>query len=71
MEPIMKKIFAFGLMAALVCGISMSIASCKDDNDSKSEEQQAEEQKAQATKALKMRARPSNPSSARSRRTTR
>ena len=49
----MKKIFAFGLMAALVCGISMSIASCKDDNDSKSEEQQAEEQKAQATKALK------------------
>ena len=49
----MKKIFSFGLMAALVCGISMSVASCKDDNDSKSEEQQAEEQKAQATKALK------------------
>ena len=49
----MKKIFSFGLMAALVFGISMSVASCKDDNDSKSEEQRAEEQKAQATKALK------------------
>ena len=49
----MKKIFSFGLMAVLVCGISMSVASCKDDNDSKSEEQQAEEQKVQATKALK------------------
>jgi len=50
----MKKIFSFGLMAALACGISMSITSCKDDNnDSKSDEQRAEEQKAQATKALK------------------
>ena len=53
MVSIIKNIFSFGLMAALVCGISMSVTSCKDDNDSKSEEQQAEEQKAQATKALK------------------
>ncbi len=54
MGSIMRKIFSFGLMAALVCGISMSITSCKDDNnDSKSDEQRAEEQKAQASKALK------------------
>ena len=50
MKPIMKKVFSFGLMAALVCGIGMSVTSCKDDsNDGTSEEQE----QAQATKALK------------------
>ena len=39
----MKKHFYFLLMAALVCGLSLSVTSCKDDdkdNNGQSEEQQ-------------------------------
>ena len=48
----MKKISNLWLMAALLCGLSLSVISCKDDDDdnNKSEEQQQEEQEAQALK---------------------
>ncbi|MBP5339647.1 MAG: hypothetical protein J6Z14_10185, partial [Prevotella sp.] len=49
----MKKIFNFWLMAALVCGLSIGVASCKDDDndgDGKTPEEQAQEQ---GTKAMK------------------
>jgi hypothetical protein len=38
----MKKIMNFALMAAMVCGLALSVASCKDDddNDSNNNEQQ-------------------------------
>ena len=46
----MKKFFNIWLLAALVCGFCLGVASCKDDsNDGQSEEQQ----QAQASKALK------------------
>ena len=37
----MKKILNFWLMAALLCGLSMSVASCKDDDDGLTAEKQA------------------------------
>ena len=47
----MKKLMNFWLMAALLCGLSMSVTSCKDDDDdSKSEEQQQQEQEQTASK---------------------
>ena len=48
----MKKIMNFWLMAALLCGLSLSVTSCKDDDDddNKSEEQQQQEQETQALK---------------------
>ena len=43
----MKKNFYFLLMAALVCGLSLSVTSCKDDdkdnNGGQSEEQQEQQ----------------------------
>jgi hypothetical protein len=47
----MKKILNLWLMAALVCGLSLSVTSCKDDDDdNKSEEQQQQEQEKRASK---------------------
>ena len=47
----MKKILNLWLMAALMCGLGLSVTSCKDDDDdSKSEEQQQQEQEQQASK---------------------
>ena len=47
----MKKLMNFWLMAALLCGLGLSVTSCKDDDDdSKSEEQQQQEQEQQASK---------------------
>ena len=47
----MKKIMNIWLMAALVCGLSLSVTSCKDDDDdSKSEEQLQQEQAEKASK---------------------
>ena len=47
----MKKLMNFWLMAALLCGLGLSVTSCKDDdNDSKSEEQQQQEQEQQVSK---------------------
>ena len=46
-----EKIFNLWLMAALVCGLSLSVSSCKDDDDdSKSEEQLQQEQAEKASK---------------------
>ena len=43
----MKKNFYFLLMAALVCGLSLSVTSCKsDDDDNNSEGQQGQEEQA-------------------------
>lgn len=39
----MKKVLNWMLMAAVVCGLSLSVSSCKDD-DEPSEEQQRQEQ---------------------------
>lgn len=44
----MKNKFLSLLMVALVCGIGMSVTSCKDDDDSNSEEQQQKEAEAKA-----------------------
>ena len=50
----MRKIFNFGLMAVLVCGIGMFVSSCDDDKDGgKTEEQKQQEVAAQASKAFK------------------
>ena len=47
----MKKLMNLWLLAALVCGLSLSVTSCKDDDDdNKSEEQQQQEQEAKASK---------------------
>ena len=47
----MKKRMNWLLMVVLVCGLSLSVTSCKDDDDdNKSEEQQQQEQEAQASK---------------------
>ena len=49
----MKKIFNLWLMAALVCGLGLSVTSCKDDDDdnnNKSEEQKEQEQQQLQTK---------------------
>ena len=47
----MKKLMNFWLMAALVCGLGLSVTSCKDDDDdNKSEEQQQQEQEQTASK---------------------
>ena len=40
----MKKILYFWLMAALVCGLGMSVASCSDDKNNSSSGEQADEQ---------------------------
>ena len=47
----MKKFFNIWLMAALVCGLGMSVTSCKDDNNDDGTSEEA--QQAQASKALK------------------
>ena len=47
----MKKFFNIWLMAALVCGLGMSVTSCKDDNNDNGTSEEA--QQAQASKALK------------------
>ena len=39
----MKKLMNFWLMAALVCGLSMSVTSCKDDDDDNTSEQRNED----------------------------
>ena len=47
----MKKLMNFWLMAALLCGLGLSVTSCKDDDDdTKSEEQQQQEQEERASK---------------------
>ena len=47
----MKKLMNLWLLAALVCGLGLSVTSCKDDDDdSKSEEQQQQEQEERASK---------------------
>ena len=47
----LKKILNLWLMAALVCGLGLSVTSCKDDDDdNKSEEQQQQEQEERASK---------------------
>lgn len=40
----MKKLLNLWLTAALVCGLALSVTSCKDDDDTPSEEQQQQEQ---------------------------
>ena len=46
-----KKLINFWLLAALMCGLGLSVTSCKDDDDdSKSEEQQQQEQEERASK---------------------
>jgi len=50
----MKKILNFWLLAALLCGLSMSVTSCKDDDNGLTAEQQAEKQQGeQLEKAAK------------------
>ena len=44
------KVFDFLLLAILVFGLGMSVTSCKDDDDNKSEEQKAEEAHEKAAK---------------------
>ena len=34
-----RKVFNWMLMAALVCGLSLSVTSCKDDDDDNTSEQ--------------------------------
>ena len=47
----MKKLMNLWLLAALVCGLGLSVTSCKDDDDdNKSEEQQQQEQEERASK---------------------
>ena len=47
----MKKLMNLWLLAALVCGLALSVTSCKDDDDdNKSEEQQQQEQAEKASK---------------------
>ena len=47
----MKKLMNLLLLAALVCGLGLSVTSCKDDDDdNKSEEQQQQEQAEKASK---------------------
>ena len=47
----MRKLMNFWLMAALLCGLGLSVTSCKDDDDdNKSEEQQQQEQEQTASK---------------------
>ena len=47
----MKTIFNYLLLGALVCGLSLGIASCKDDsNDGKTEEQKEQEAQEKASK---------------------
>ena len=46
-----KKLINFWLLAALMCGLGLSVTSCKDDDDdNKSEEQQQQEQEERASK---------------------
>jgi len=45
-----RKIMNLWLMAALVCGLSMSVASCKDDDDNPGGEPETEEQAATVSK---------------------
>ena len=50
----MKKLMNFWLMAALLCGLGLSVTSCKDDDDGLTAEQQAEKQQGeQLEKAAK------------------
>ncbi len=50
----MKKFFNLWLMAALVCGLGLSVASCKDDHEgSQSEEQEQKEAEAKAAASEK------------------
>ena len=45
-----EKLLKFGLLAALVCGISLSVSSCKDDDNNVSEEEKAQEQEEKTSK---------------------
>ena len=44
----MKKFINLWLMAALVCGLGMSVTSCNDDDNLSSEEKQQKEAEAKA-----------------------
>ena len=46
----MKKLLHFCLFATLVCGLSLSVTSCKDDDNNLSEEEKAQEQEEKTSK---------------------
>ena len=46
----LKKFLNLWLMAALVCGLSLCVTSCKDDDDDNKSEEQQQEQEARASK---------------------
>ena len=52
----MKKNFYFLLMAALVCGLSLSVTSCKDDNNSKVPEEQVDKDNGPSEEELEQQA---------------
>ena len=49
-----KSLFHWMLMAAVVCGLSLSVSSCKDDDDPSEEQQRQEQQKVDEREAAWM-----------------